>query len=57
MRLDTSVVFTVNDGYLVSGFYLVFLANALNNSPGEYSRKKETQRWWRELTQTVEHVF
>ena len=32
------------------------LANALNGSPGEYSRKAETQTNWRGGAQPVEHV-
>jgi len=37
--------------------YISVTANALNDSPGEYFRKDETQRCWRGFIQAVEHVF
>lgn len=33
-----------------------FKANALNIPPGEYDRKVETQRTWREFGPVVEYV-
>ena len=43
---------------IVKEIFIDFLiANALNNPPGKYDRKVETQRNWREFLQAVEHVI
>ncbi len=44
--LDTPVVLALNDEYLVSGIIIVpgAVANVLSIPPGEYARKRETQR-------------
>ena len=55
--LDTLVVRALNDVCLVlvpQGISAV--GNLLSIPPGEYDRKVETQRNWREFTQAVGHV-
>ena len=43
--LDTLVVYALNDvNWLLGGFLLSNVANALSTPPGEYGRKVETQR-------------
>ena len=55
--LDTLVVRALNDVCLVldpQGFSAE--GNLISIPPGEYDRKVETQRNWREFTQAVGHV-
>ena len=42
--LDTLVVHAVNDDYSIYTLVVCVQAKALSNPPGEYARKRETQR-------------